>query len=44
MGCATYKPRLYKISMVRMFALAGKLTNLRMYSSIRRPCRNVWVR
>ena len=27
-----------------MFALAGGLTNLRMYRSKRRPRRNVWVR
>ena len=33
-----------KIGMVRMFALAGELTNPRMYGSIRRPYRNVWVR
>lgn len=26
-----------------MFALAGKLTNLRRYGSKRRPCRNAWV-
>ena len=30
--------------MVRMFALAGGLTNLRMYRSKRRPRRNAWVR
>ncbi|GLU97326.1 hypothetical protein Rgna01_34900 [Mediterraneibacter gnavus] len=42
--CVTYKPRVYKIPMVRMFALAGGLTNLRMYRSKRRPRRNVWVR
>ena len=29
--------------MVRMFALAGGLTNLRMYRSKRRPRRNVWA-
>ena len=38
------KWRVYKIPMVRMFALAGGLTNLRMYRSKRRPRRNVWVR
>ena len=38
--CVTYKPRVYKIPMVRMFALAGGLTNLRMYRSKRRPRRN----
>lgn len=38
------KDRVYKIPMVRMFALAGGLTNLRMYRSKRRPRRNVWVR
>lgn len=33
-GCAAYRPRLYKIPMVRMFALAGGLTktaNVRFY-------------
>lgn len=40
----TSKLRVYKIPMVRMFALAGGLTNLRMYRSKRRPRRNVWVR
>jgi len=39
----TYRPRFYKIFMVRMYALAGILTNLRMYGSRRRPYRNVWV-
>ena len=39
-----YKRQVYKIPMVRMFALAGGLTNLRMYRSKRRPRRNVWVR
>ena len=29
----TYRPRVYKIPMVRMFTLAGELTNLRMYGS-----------
>ena len=36
-----YKPRVYKIPGVRMFALAGGPTNLRMYRSKRRPRRNV---
>ncbi len=36
--------RVYKIPMVRMFALAGGLTNLRMYRSKRRPRRNARVR
>ena len=39
-----YMPRVYKIPMVRMFTVAGELTNPRMYGSIRRPYRNVWVR
>ncbi len=39
-----YRPRVYKIPMVRMLALAGGLTNPRMYGSKRRPYRNVWVR
>ena len=39
-----HRPRVYKIPMVRMFAVAGGLTNPRMYGSIRRPYRNVWVR
>ena len=42
--CVAYRPRVYKIPMVRMSALAGRLTNPRMYGSIRRPYRNVWVR
>ena len=25
-GCAAYKPRVYKILMVRMYAVAGELT------------------
>ena len=37
---ADYRSRVYKMPMVRMFALAGKLTNLRMYGSTRRPYRN----
>lgn len=43
-GCTTYRSRVYKISMVRMYTLAGVLTNLRMYGSTRIPYRNVWVR
>ena len=42
--CVAYMPRVYKIPMVRMFTVAGELTNPRMYGSIRRPYRNVWVR
>lgn len=42
--CTTYRSRVYKISMVRMYTLAGVLTNLRMYRSTRIPYRNVWVR
>lgn len=42
--CVTYRPSVYKISMVRMSVLADTLTNLRMYGSKRRLCRNAQVR
>lgn len=42
--CVAYRSSVYKISTVRMSVLADILTNLRMYGSIRRLCRNVQVR
>lgn len=42
------KPEMKKLIIANLpyllFALAGGLTNLRMYRSKRRPRRNVWVR
>ena len=42
--CVTYRPSVYKISMVSMSVLADTLTNLLMYGSKRRLYRNVQVR